>query len=83
MSINLGHVISLVAFLGSMLMVWINFNTRQAENETNIRVLQEQTIDVKTAIARIQESNSMNSLTTMRLTTIIEMMRQEKIDAKQ
>jgi uncharacterized membrane protein len=78
LSINLGHIISLIAFLGSMLMVWINFNFRMAQNEVNIKTLQEQSSDVKTAIGKIQEANSMNSITTMRLTTIIDMMREEQ-----
>lgn len=78
MTINLGHIISFVAFLGSLIMVWINFNTRIVLTELENKNLKTEQSDMKQVMNRLQESVSMQSLTMMRLTTIIEEREKER-----
>ena len=78
MTINLGHLISLISFLASLVMVWINFNTRIVLTEQDNKVLREEQSNMKQVITKLQESSSMQSLTMMRLTTIIEMREKEE-----
>lgn len=78
MTINLGHLISLVSFLASLVMVWINFNTRIVLTEQDNKNLRTQQESMQQVITKLQESVSMQSLTMMRITTIIEEREKER-----
>lgn len=78
LSINLGHILSLLAFLGSMILVWINFSVGQTINANDIKTLKQENVDLRNVVAKIQETNSANALTMERITTIISLMREER-----
>lgn len=77
-TVNLGHVLSLVAMGGALLTMWTNTMVGHADHEVRIKTLEESRAEIRITMARMTENETLALRTQEQLRASLELLVKER-----